>query len=102
MHDAQVTALRDRVNAIIDPAVKAEQVDMTTTLKDGRTFHKYIAHAIGSLEVPMTDQQQEGKFIDLADAVLAAAQVRKLIDACWHVEQLPGAAAIVKAAVRRA
>jgi 2-methylcitrate dehydratase PrpD len=102
VRDPQVIALRDRVAAIIDPAVKPEQVDMTITLKDGRTFRKYIEHAIGSLEVPMTDKQLEAKFIDLADAVLPAAQVRKLIDTCWHVEQLPSAATIAKAAVRRA
>lgn len=102
VRDPQVMALRDRVNAIVDPAVKPAQVDMTITLKDGRTFHKYIEHAIGSLEVPMTDQQLEAKFTDLADAVLPAAQVRKLIDTCWHVEQLPSAATIAKAAVRRA
>ncbi len=102
VRDPQVIALRDRVNAIVDPAVKPEQVDMTIVLKDGRTFHKYIAHAIGSLEVPMTDQQLEAKFTDLADAVLPKAQVRKLIDTCWHVEELPSAAAIAKAAVRRA
>ncbi|MDB5937613.1 MAG: 2-methylcitrate dehydratase [Massilia sp.] len=101
VRDPQVIALRDRVNAIIDPAVKPEQVDMTIVMKDGRTFHKYIEHAIGSLEVPMTDQQLEAKFADMADAVLPPAQVRKLIDTCWRVEQLPSAAAIAKAAARR-
>ena len=41
----------------IDPA----QVDMTIVLKDGRTLHRFIAHAIGSVEVPMTDKQLEGQ-----------------------------------------
>jgi 2-methylcitrate dehydratase PrpD len=97
--DPQVIALRDRVSAAIDPAVRPEQVDMTITLKDGRTLHKYIEHAIGSAEVPMSDQQLEAKFTDLANAVLPAAQVRKLLETCWQVERLPSAAAIAKAGV---
>jgi 2-methylcitrate dehydratase PrpD len=99
VRDPQVIALRDRVNAVVDPSVKPEQVDMTITLKDGRTLHKHIEHAIGSVEVPMTDQQLEAKFADLAEAVLPAAQVRKLIETCWQVERLPSAAAIAKAGV---
>ena len=99
VRDPQVIALRDRVNAVVDPSVKPEQVDMTITLKDGRTLHKHIEHAIGSVEVPMTDQQLEAKFTDLAEAVLPAAQVRKLIETCWQVERLPAAGAIAKAGV---
>jgi 2-methylcitrate dehydratase PrpD len=100
VRDPQVIALRDKVVAAIDPAIKPAQVDMTITLKDGRTLHKYIQHAIGSLEVPMTDQQLEAKFLDLANGVIPAAQARKLLDTCWHVEQLGSAAAIAKAGVR--
>jgi 2-methylcitrate dehydratase PrpD len=102
VRDARTIALRDKVNATVDPAIKAEQVDMTVKLKDGRTLHKFIAHAIGSVEVPMSDKQLEAKFSDLAEGVLAAAQVRALMDACWKVEQLPDAAAIARAAVQKA
>jgi 2-methylcitrate dehydratase PrpD len=101
VRDPQVIALRDRIEAIVDPSVKPEQVDMTITLKDGRTLHKHIEHAIGSLEVPMTDRQLEAKFTDLAEAVLPAPQVRKLIETCWQVERLPSAAAIARAGVLR-
>jgi 2-methylcitrate dehydratase PrpD len=101
VRDPQVIALRDRVSAVVDPSVKPEQVDMTIVLKDGRSLHKRIEHAIGSVEVPMTDQQLEAKFTDLASAVLPAAQVRKLIETCWQVERLSSAAAIPKAGVLR-
>jgi 2-methylcitrate dehydratase PrpD len=72
---------------------------MTITLKDGRVLHKFIEHAIGSLEVPMSDQQLEAKFTDLAKGILPDAQVRKLIDTCWSVEKLANAGDIAKAAV---
>ncbi len=99
VRDPKSIALRDKVNAIIDPSVKPEQVDMTITLKDGRKLHKYVQHAIGSIEVPMTDQQLEKKFSDLADGILSADQTRALIDKCWHVESLDNAGDIALAAV---
>jgi 2-methylcitrate dehydratase PrpD len=99
VRDPVTIALRDKVNAIIDPAIKPEQVDMTITLKDGRKLHKFIQHAIGSTEVPMTDQQLEKKFSDLAEGILPPDRTRKLIDTCWHVEQLNSAADIALAAL---
>ena len=99
VRDPRTVALRDRVTTTIDPAIRPEQVDMTITLKDGRTLHKSIEHAIGSVEVPMTDAQLEAKFADLADGILSKPRVRALMDACWGVEKLASAAAIAKAAV---
>ncbi|PLP98479.1 MmgE/PrpD family protein [Cupriavidus pauculus] len=101
VRDSNVIALRDRVVATIDPAIKPEQVDMTITLKDGRKLQKYIQHAIGSLEVPMSDKQLEAKFLSLADGVIPAAQARKLLETCWGVERLGSAAAIAKAGVKK-
>jgi hypothetical protein len=51
---------------VADPA----QVNMTIAMRDGRPLHRFIAfiaRAIGSIEVPMTDKQLEDKFADLAD-----------------------------------
>ena len=47
----------------------------------------------------MTDAQLEAKFLDLAKGVLPDAQARALLDLCWKVESLPGAAALAAAAV---
>ncbi len=102
VRDPQTIALRDKVVATIDPAVKAEQVDMTITLKDGRKLHRFITHAIGSVEVPMSDAQLEAKFADLADGILPKEQARTLMGLCWKVEQLSSADQIAKAAVARA
>jgi len=99
VRDPKTVALRDRVSTTVDPAILPEQVDMTITLKDGRKLHKFIAHAIGSLEVPMTDQQLEAKFSDLAEGILSPGQTRQLMTACWQVTQLSDASQISKAAV---
>jgi 2-methylcitrate dehydratase PrpD len=99
VHDLRVIALRGKVHATIDPAIRAEQVDMTITLVDGRTLHMFIEHAVGSVEVPMSDAQLEAKFVDLAEGILPLVQVRRLMDACWQVEQLTAASRIARAAV---
>lgn len=96
--DPVVIGLRDKVTTVIDPSIKPEQVDMTLVLKDGRELHKYIEHAIGSLEVPMSDEQLEAKFTDLAKGVLPDEQARRLIDQCWKVEQLDSVATITQTA----
>ncbi len=97
--DQKTIALRNRVIVTVDSAIRPEQVDMTMTLKDGRKLHKFIQHAIGSVEVPMTDQQLEAKFTDLADGILPRAQSQRLMEACWQVTQLSNASTIAREAV---
>jgi 2-methylcitrate dehydratase PrpD len=99
VQDPTIVALRARVNPVTTPGIDPAQVDMSIVLKDGRTLHRFIAHAIGSVEVPMTDAQLETKFTDLADGILAPAAIRQLLDACWNLEQLPNAAEIAKMSV---
>lgn len=101
VRDPVVVKLRERIVATVDPAIKPEQVDMTIILNDGRKLHKFIEHAIGSVEVPMTDQQLEAKFLDLAKGILPDQQAHQLIARCRDVEQLASAADIAKAATVR-
>jgi 2-methylcitrate dehydratase PrpD len=98
VRDPAVVALRAKVVPTVDPTIKAEQVDMTITLRDGTRLHKYIEHAIGSLEKPMSDAALERKFADLADGVLPAGQARRVMDLCWSLETLPDAAEIARGA----
>jgi 2-methylcitrate dehydratase PrpD len=72
---------------------------MTIELTDGRRLHKYIEHAVGSLEAPMTDADLERKFTDLAEGILPAEKTRRVIELCWRVEDLPNVAEIVAAGV---
>ncbi len=97
VRDPEIIALRDRITTIVDPAISAEKVRVTITLKDGRKLEKSIENAIGSTKNPMTDKMLEAKFSDLADGVMPAAQARKVMDLCWGVEKLTGAAEIAKA-----
>jgi 2-methylcitrate dehydratase PrpD len=99
VNDPTVVALRDKVNPVVTPGIDPAQVDMTLVLRDGRTLHRYIAHAVGSTEVPMTDKQLETKFADLADGIIPTPAIRRIMDACWNIENLPSAADIAKMSV---
>ena len=100
VNDPAVLALRSKVVPVITPGVQPEQVEMTVTLNDGRTFQRRIDHAIGSVEKPMTDADLERKFLDLADGVLPSAQARRVMELCWKVESLKKAADITRAGVK--
>ena len=97
--DPVIVALRDRVVATVDPAMKEEQVRARVTLKDGRVVDHFVEHVVGSLERPMSDADLEAKFLDLAKGVLPDQQARTLIDLCWKVEAQANAAALAAAAV---
>lgn len=100
VQDPAVLALRSKVVATVDPEIKPQQVDMTLVLNDGRQLHQYIQHAIGSVEVPMTDEQLAAKFSDLAKGILPRQQTQALMETCWQVEQLADASQIARAARR--
>jgi 2-methylcitrate dehydratase PrpD len=93
-----VIALRDRVVAVVDPSIKEDQVRVTVSMKDGRRLEKFVEHAVGSVEHPMSDSDLEAKFSRLADGVLPPDRIGRLIDLCWKVETLKDAAQLARAA----
>jgi len=98
VRDSQVTALRDRVTAEIDPAMPADAVAVTVTLKDGRVLQKRVDHAIGSVARPMTDRDLEAKFTDLVQPVHGDAGTAELLRACWDLESITDAGDIARMA----
>jgi 2-methylcitrate dehydratase PrpD len=101
VHNPVVIALRDNVNAVADPSIKEEQARVTIVLKDGRKLEKFIKHAIGSVERPMSDADLEAKFSGLAEGIIPKKQTRRLMDLCWNIEKLSSAADIVRAGTRK-
>ena len=92
-----VLAVRSRVHAVTDAALKPDQVDMTVTTTDGRRLHQFIEHAVGSQDQPMTDAQLEDKFTGLAEEILPRDRMRRLMDLCWGAWDLPDAGEIGRA-----
>ncbi len=96
--DPAVMALRDRVTATVDPAIKEDQVRLAVVLKDGRRLDRFIEHATGSVKNPMTDSQLEAKFKGLSEGILPAPAIGRLIDFCWNLEKAPDAGQLARLA----
>jgi 2-methylcitrate dehydratase PrpD len=99
VRDPEVIALRDRVSATVDPAMHEDQVRITMKLKDGRTLEKFIEHAMGSVDKPMSDADLEAKFRAFSRGILSDAETGRLLGLCWDVARLGDAAEIARAAV---
>jgi 2-methylcitrate dehydratase PrpD len=83
-----VIALRNRIKAQADDAIREDAVDIIVTCRDGRALHLVVEHAIGSMERPMTDADLRAKFHGLVDPVLGAARAAELIGQCTRLAKL--------------
>jgi len=99
VRDPTVIALRDRVSAALQPGVHEDQVQVAIKLKDGRTLEKFVEHAVGSVERPMSDAQLEAKFRGLAGGILSGGETDRLIGLCWNIGKLKDAAEVARASV---
>ena len=94
----EVIALRKRVEAVADPAIRKMEARVRIVLRSGKVLEKHVEHALGSLERPLSDADLEAKFRSLAEGVLPEAQAERLIALCWKVGELEDAGAISRAA----
>jgi 2-methylcitrate dehydratase PrpD len=94
--DAKTIKLRDSVDAEIDPKMPPDAVHVTVTMIDGTTFEKYVEHAIGSKDKPMTNADLAEKFTDLVEPILGAERAAELLKACWEMESAPDVSHIAR------
>lgn len=99
VRDPRVIALRDKVQAVAEEAIREDEAYITVTLKDGRQLTKHVEHAIGSLGRPMSDAELEAKFRDMAEDVIGQPRTDVLIGLCRNVDSLADAAELARAAV---
>lgn len=97
VRDPQIVNLRSKVHAVVDPQLEWAQARVTITLKDGQVLDRLILHPLGSLERPMSDQDLEGKFVDLTEGILTPVQCKEAIQLCWSIESLRDAGVIPRA-----
>ncbi|MBK9609761.1 MAG: MmgE/PrpD family protein [Betaproteobacteria bacterium] len=71
--DPAVAALRARISAVADPALRRDEAIAEVTLASGACIRSHIAHARGSIARPMTDDELDAKFDAQARTVPLAA-----------------------------
>ncbi len=98
VRDRALAAFRARIKAVVDPATPIDGCALAVTLTDGRVLRHQVRDCIGSRGRPMSDGQLEAKVTALADGVLPAERVARLMADCWRCETLPLAASLAAAA----
>ncbi|MBI3069265.1 MAG: MmgE/PrpD family protein, partial [Betaproteobacteria bacterium] len=110
LNDSEVRALMRKIELAADPELskgypqqRAARIEIETN--DGRTLAHFQPTRKGDPELPLTDEELNDKYLELADPVLGEAAARALLDELWKIEALEnvefscGAPCSVRAAV---
>jgi aconitate decarboxylase len=79
---SEVRNLRDRVEITASDSIRANEAHLHVRLRDERV-ERHVVHALGSLEVPMTDEQLKQKFLDQVSLVLGRSAGLMASEAAW-------------------
>jgi 2-methylcitrate dehydratase PrpD len=99
VNDPDIKRVREATTATGDDGVTEDQARVEVELTDGRTVSVFVESSLGNLNKPLTDRQLYAKFRDQAVANLPAADVERLIELCWTIENLDDVSEVVQAAV---
>jgi 2-methylcitrate dehydratase PrpD len=96
MNDPEVRAMMKKIECVEDkelskgyPNQRAAHVDIE--LNDGRKVSHFQPTRKGDPEMPLTDEELNDKYMELATPVLGVAGARKLLEQLWRTEQLASA-----------
>jgi len=79
-----VTELRNKVEITADDSIRADEAHLHVKLRNERV-ERHVVHALGSLEVPMTDEQLTEKFRDQVSNVLGYSAALRASKAAWSM-----------------
>jgi 2-methylcitrate dehydratase PrpD len=93
LNDPEVRALMKKIVVVPDPELskgypgqRAAQVEIET--KDGRKLAHFQPTRKGDPEMPLTDEELNDKFLELATPVIGTADARSLLEQLWRTETL--------------
>jgi 2-methylcitrate dehydratase PrpD len=94
MKRAATLELRKRIELVGDEemtrALPARQGIVELKLKDGRTLRHHTKAVRGTAQNPMTRAEVDEKAYHLMAPILGKSRARKLCDAAWTLDRLPG------------
>ena len=85
VRDPTVIGIRDKIEATSDTGLAADEAYLEVHFTDGTKLERHVGHAVGSLEVPMSDDQLTEKFVDQAALVLGEEGARRASDVAWKI-----------------
>lgn len=102
VNDNHVIDLRDRIDATPDTACHEASVTIRVTFKDGSTMDKHVHRAIGSSDVPLTDEQIDQKFTVQSALVIGEAATERLLRMAWQTPELANVAEVARCSSQNA
>lgn len=85
--DPEVVEFRRKVRAVTDATIPVGAAQVTVTTVGGDVLTAHVAHARGSLELPMSDAEIESKVRELAAWGSKDCEVDHVIDAVWTLDK---------------
>lgn len=92
----QMVALRKKVRARINPALKETEARVTVVTKDGKKYSTFIDKPKGDPRNPPTDSDLEQKFRALAANVLPPAKIDAVIEMIWNLDTIRNLGGLTK------
>ena len=99
VNDPAIVSVRERVTAVADSSITEDQSHIEVEFANGQRATRFVEQSLGNLHRPLTDKQLEEKFRDQAVAVLSSAQVEKLIEFCWRLDELQDVDELIRGTV---
>ena len=98
LNDHAIATLATRCEATTDASIREDEARILVELCDGRKLAHHVVHAVGSEARPMSDADIERKFRGLAEPVLSASKIDRLIEGCWNLDKLDDLGTLVRLA----
>jgi 2-methylcitrate dehydratase PrpD len=94
VNDSDVIAMRERVNIVVDPGMDKDAASVT--IRTAAATHRHtVPHNKGTPARPMSDDEIQAKFLDLAIDRIGAAAAHETCDLCWRLDELDDVARVV-------
>ena len=94
--DPVVLDLIEKITVEADPGVGLYQGASEIITKDGRRFQKRVDQLHGLGDDPLTDQELEEKFSEMASKHMGKGQIKNLFETCWNLENLDDLGSLTK------
>jgi 2-methylcitrate dehydratase PrpD len=88
VNDPSIKRVRELGTAVGDASITEDQAYIEVELISGQKLSRFVEQSLGNIHRPLTDQQLEEKFRDQAVLALPAAQMERLIELCWRIDEL--------------
>ncbi|MGH3342059.1 MAG: MmgE/PrpD family protein, partial [Carbonactinosporaceae bacterium] len=96
VNDPDVAAMRARVTIVVDDALPKDAAAVSISLTDGRRLTARVMHNKGTPAKPMTDDEVETKFVDLATPRIGAGAAQHVVRLCWRLDRCADVAELAR------